>query len=44
MTPALLASGVLVLFLIFFREPRRARAVEAEGVPAERQAAEAAPP
>jgi nucleoside transporter len=29
MTPAFLAAGVLVVFLIFFREPRKAAAVEA---------------
>jgi MFS family permease len=31
MTPAFLAAGVLVVFLIFFREPRKALSVEVPG-------------
>ena len=43
-TPALLALGVLVVFLVFFREPRRARAADTERLPAEGDAVEAGPP
>jgi nucleoside transporter len=44
MTPALLASAVLVLFLIFFREPRKSPSVEVATVPEEGEGPKVGPP
>ena len=44
MTPALGAAAVLVVFLIFFREPRKSLAAEMAAVPEDGQALEEGPP